>query len=545
MAKLWKRGLVGLFVLAAAGAGIGWYVAAGQAITLADLRIQAMNTKARPDGSTMKISYDKLVRTPFPNIGARLVNPSVELSAPGDGERVQPMHLTWKGQGTSDFITDYLRNAYRFESNGNSRFDLEVGDEKVAAQSQPTMISLMLQARDRRAFSAWQSVDATDKNAVESATADIKAVNIDMGPILIKDAATDEPILSQARGVIHLTNRSTDSQIDFDLQTDIQDSEVTTEYNRILTRVMYASGMVSVPMNDEAVPFSVTRAGKQDLVVDLSVNVPKAEKGPISNGTIDVRKLAFDNNYYHLSLPLNITLREEKGERRAAVKINWSFEATPAAAEEMQRLVTVGAPFIPALVTASRTEPDATREKLLAALPVMSTLGPVKLVLDLDAKVPAPGKEGEDNPDTAELLTLNSFDFSQKRWGLNAKGKGSRRTQAGTTVDVTFNCVRCDTMTQDVFEAARAIDAVMMLIQPMRMPWGLQDTLPGTINQILAENGTKDANSGDISFSITTPAPNDIRINNQPFAAFTAEILAAFAPPTPVEQAPAAGAPAQ
>lgn len=545
MAKALKPILAGLAVASLVGAGGFWYVASGRVVEQVAAQVQAFNTRTRPDGDSAKISYDRLQRTMFPAIGARIVNPALELNQQGDGASTPPMILSWKGQGTTDLIINHITHSYRVDTNGSSHIDLQAGEEKIAAESQPNATHLTVAAKDAAAFKAWGTLDTQDANAVRAALRDIKKFSFDFGPVLVKDATSGSTILSQEKSMVRLANRSTDTQADFDLKAEVRGTQVTKEYNDIVNRVIRAGRVPVQMMDDEAVPFSMARAGLQDLIIDLSVDAPLAS-GPMSDGHIEVRAFSVKNNFYRAALPGKVVLSEKDGGRNAALKLDWTLEVTPAGAAEMARMVAMGSGRIPVLSSmaekaGANASPEEVKQKILAALPTLSTLGPITLAVDLDARVPAPPPSGQiADANAPERVTVNGIALNHTRWGFEAKGKLERKRQDGTTVDMTLDCKRCDILTGDLYASATNAQDLMNLLQPGREQWRLSDAMLTNLNQLLADAGRKDAN-GDITFTIASPKPNDIRLNDKPVGEFMAQLMVTLNPPQAADEAPAAG----
>lgn len=548
MAKKLKLAVVSVAVVALAAAGVFWYVAAGNAVSYLGQQIEAFNTKVRPDGSSAKIGYAKLERTMFPAVGARITNPTLDLSVPGDGAAVAPVTLSWKATGTTDLITNYLTHSYSLRTNGSSHVEIQAGDQHLAADSEQNQTAMSIAAKDAASFKAWQTLDPKNPQAVRAALEDVAKFSFDFGPLKVKDATSGAVVLAQDKGMIRLANRTTDARLNVDFKADVRGVEITKEYNAIINRMLHATNPQMEAMDLDSIPFSSVRAGAQDIAIDLSVNAPPpGGNAPMKDGLLDIRTLSIKNNFYTISMPLKIVLSEKNKERIAQVTADWALDVKPAAAAEMAQAVEMGStriPFLPGVFQkgSESANPDEVKKRMQAALPTLSTLGPITLKVDVEAKVPTPPESGHIADENApETLSIHNVAFNHARWGFGAKGDMIRKRKDGTTVTMNIDCNHCETMTGDMYVTATDVQALMNLLQPGRDQWNLTDAMLANVNQILADVGKKGAN-GDIAFAITSPRPNEIQLGGKPIGEFMTRLMLALNPP-PEAAAPAAGAP--
>ena len=541
------RILAAIAVIAGVGTGVAWYLESGNIVNHTETLLAQVSNHKRADGTSIKITYDKLSRTGFPATGVRLTNPVMEIDAPGDGDKVVPVHIVWKRTGTIDVLTDYMAHQYRIVSEGGSTTTLTSGEKTIGITSAPTHAELALKSKDRPGFNTWEKMDWSNSDAIQAGMKEIGFVHLAGDKLEVTDSATQAVIFSQDSGKFDVTNRSSDGTLDFDLAASIQGSLVTKEYNDF---ILSALNLLHLPggMINASMPFAAERAGKQDMEIAMSANLPNIAQGrggPMPNGSIRISKFGVKNDYYTIALPTEIVLAEKENRRAATIKLNWSADIKPAGAAEMQRVLDMGPSFAAmAGVAPGTTMDEALKEKINAALPTVSTLGPITLVLDLEASTPKPSDDGHDAAvanNTREAITLKQFGFNHKRWGLDANGAASRDAQGAVKLDGTITCKHCDTLTQDTIETAQAAEQVAKTTRPNVAPWPINEQTKPRLDQALSEIGTKDA-TGTVTFTLTTPTPNDIQLGGKPVNEALTKLGAVFAPVAQTGEEPAADA---
>jgi hypothetical protein len=525
------------------GAGGGWYVVTGTIVKNTSQWLEGVASKKLENGATYTVTYDSITRSSFPAIGVRLVNPTYTFEAPGDdNEKQPPVKFSMKLNGTADTVTDYLGNAYRFTSRGVSTISVDFGEEHLVATSEPKTWQASIKAKDRQTFNRWSTLDFNDPTAVQAAVKGLSQVSFDAGAVTYKDA-TGAVLLSSEKTGLRFTNRSADTSIDFDLAFEVKAMEAGEAYIQTVERLV-GSINPAMPMKLSDMPFSVARAGKQDMDVAVSVNLPQGfGAGPAGTGSIRVSKLALKNNYYTLTAPTDIALSEANGQRDVKIKLDWSLDVSPTGGLEGQRLVDMIASMAPQPSADSPLDPELLKQKITAALPTVSTLGPISLVVDMDATAPKPTANADANaPKGRDSVTLRQFRFGHKRWALEAKGESLNDEKTGANINVNLTCKQCDTLTGDLFATAQGVQEVMNLSTPNRPQWQLTPELLTQLNSTLAEIGSKDA-SGDVSFAFTSPKPGDVAVNGKPVAEALPKLMMLFAavqpPAVPVAEQPA------
>ena len=560
MHKNIKRAAGGILVGVAVVAGGAWYVASGNIASATQKLIENANAKPHADGSTVKITYDNIGRTMFPKVGVRLVNPAIEVNSPGiavnaanptaaPAQPQTPFHAVWKHTGTVEVVTDYFAHEYRIVNDGSGAGSLDSGEDKIALSSNGTHSEFALAAKDNTGFMQWQKLNLSDEAALKQALVQIGGAHFKSGALSISDAASNAVIMSQDEATFDLTNRSQDQRIDFDVALHSKGAQVTKEYSDI---VSHALNILHLPVGnllDNTMPFAASRAGKQDMDIAISANLPLVQGQPTPNGDIHVSKFRIKNDFYTLTLPTDLALHEDAARRHAAIKLDWTLDVTPTGANEMQNVLNQGLPMAPMFLGGAGKGVDQVqlKQKILAALPTMSTLGPVNLVLDVDASVPKAGApaNASGTADSKESLTLHQFSFGHKRWGIAAKGEAFRdNTMQGANINGTLSCKQCTTLTQDVFTTIQQAQEATAMMQPGTPPFPMNEAILTQLNSTLGEIGKPGAATGDLDFVVTTPKPDDVRVNDHPLAEIVPKLMMVFMPQQAAPAAPVAPTPA-
>ncbi|MFZ4541771.1 MAG: hypothetical protein ACOYNL_08200 [Rickettsiales bacterium] len=549
MVRMMKIVPVGILVAAIIGGGAAWYVLGGKAITQAQQLIDGFNTKTRPDGSTIKLTYHSMERTGFPAIGVRLVNPVIDITVPANGGETLPITAQWKREGTVDIITDYISHEYRFRNDGKGTAFLQVGDEKTSIAMAESHSKGVLTAKNRGAFDAWATLDLKDQEAVKRAIQNIAGLQLTVGPLKVTDEAGSTVLFTQEKADISIDNRSAPGQITVTASAEMKGTEVTEQYSVFMQR---ASHMLRLKDNvgDPSLPLSIVRAGKQDIEFAANVNMPEPGNGPMPNAQVHVSKLLIKNNFYNISAPFDIVLKESADRRDATIHTNWSFEFTQQGADEMRSVINNNGGFASILRRATpeggnNVDPATLQQKVDAILPTVSTLGPIMLKANITASVPgpkAPERTKEDPEIDQETLNIAELEFGHKRWAITAKGKLARSSKNGSIANLDLICKQCPTLTSDIYQTLNAVQDALNLLNPARVQWPANDAWHTQVDSTLAQVGTKDEATGDITFNITTPKPNDIRVNGRPSGEVVPALMMLYmsaVPPRPEPTPPA------
>ncbi len=556
MKKTIVRVVIGLVGVGLVGTGGAWYTASSTAISQAEKLITEFNAKALPNNGKATITYDSLSRSSFPSVGVRLVNPVMTTSIPADDQGRAAVDMMWKINGYTDVITNHLKNEYRVVSDGTSELQLKSGTETINATSTPSRAELSVAAKNRAAFDQWNSLNFDDKKAVEDAVKNLASLNFSISAGAMKDSATNNVIYSYDASSLKLANRSTDNLVDFDLDMAFMGMEITDAYTSIIQRAGLVMQVPQIGLDQAQLPFSSTRAGKQDMVLSLQVNMPQERTKPVVNGYVRAPKLLIKNDFYRFESPVHIEFKEENKTRNATVKVNAKLEVAPAAAEESKRffamLTSNGevSALMKQIVGGNTAELDiaALNQKLEAALPTLSTLGPITFDVDINASTPsvddnAPLAKPDADSAPGEHLVIEALRLNHARWGIDAKGMAARVPGAAPSVDIIVICKLCDTMTKDIYDTAMAAQEVKKLLEPQSPQWPLNETVLTKLNGALADIGRKDA-QGDITFGISSPSAGNFHINDKPMGEAMQKLMAVFmTEESPKQQAPTTATP--
>ncbi len=539
----------GVAAVLVAGAGSAWYVITGNILSATTSWLATVASKKLEDGTTTTLTYDSIRRSSFPSIGVRLVNPRFTVSYPGtDNETKAPVAFTVALNGTIDTTTDYIGNAYNVAVNGAYSYDASIGETKFGGKSAaPSAERWLLKAKDRASFNAWNSLDWNNAEAVKAAIQGIAAARYEVGAFALNDAQ-GRLLMGANKLVLGFNNRSNETTIDGDVVIQANALEVTDAYNEAAESVMQLASLPQL-MKLSQMPFSASRAGKQELDIVAAIQLPMGiASGASPSGFVDVSKFYTKNNFYTLNMPMRMVLNEANGQRNLTLKLDWMLDVTAAGGAEGQYLVNaVAEPFLMAAQAAPDAQPldgEALKQRITAALPTLSTLGPITLSIDLDATSPsAPAQPGQ--PATGkDSVSMRNFALTHKRWGIVAKGD-SLNDANGATINASLVCKQCDTLTGDVVATAQGAQEVMNTATPGRPQMALTPEFVTSLNSTLAEIGSKDA-AGDVTFTFATPKPGEVTVNGKPIGEVGPKLMALFMALQPAPaQAPAEDMPAE
>jgi hypothetical protein len=543
MASKKAKVIGGVAAVLLVGAGSAWYVVTGNILSNATSWLAQVASKKLEGGTTTTLTYDSITRSSFPSIGVRLTNPRFAISYPGtDNETKAPLVVNIALDGTVDTTTDYFANAYNVTVNGAYTYDGSVGETKFSGKSaMPTTEHWLLKAKDRATFNAWNTLDWKNEEAVKAAIKGIAAARYEIGAYALNDAKGQLQMAGDNM-VFGFNNRSNEETIDGDVVIQARALEVSGGYEASLEALMQATGLPQL-MELTQMPFAASRGGKQDMDIVAAIQLPMGiASGASPSGFVDVSKFYTKNNFYTLNMPMRMVLNEANGQRNLSLKLDWMLDVTAAGGAEGQYLVNaVAEPFLMAAQAAPEGQAldgEALKQRITAALPTLSTLGPITLAIDLDATSPsAPSQPGQ--PATGkDSVTMRNFSLTHKRWGIIAKGDSLNDTN-GATINASLVCKQCDTLTGDVVSTAQSAQEVMNTTTPGRPQMALTPEFVASLNSTLAEIGSKDA-AGDVTFTFTTPKPGEVAVNGKPIAEVGPKLMALFAA---LQPAPDAGLP--
>lgn len=515
MSKRVVRGVAGVAVLAILGAGGAWFVAAGNAVKATEQAIAELASKPRPDGSTLTITHAGIARAGFPAVGVRVENPTLTLTLPAR-EGASAITMTWAQEGDVSILSDYLAHEYRLVQQGGSTGKIEGDGKKMGIRTTPAEVHLRVKAKSYAAFLAWNQLNLDDAVAVEKAAKDVAKFDIAMGALRIHNLANDAVIASQESATLSIANRSTEQQVDMDMALHSKAAEATKEYANLAQELFV---LLHLPIPTEGIMDMAADAGKQDTDIELRVNAPKPSGKSTPNAEIHADTFYVKNNFYTLNAPTHVVLKEDALNRNASVQIDWLLEVTPLAGQMVAKMRPAMRPM------AAGESNAAAQPQWNEMLPTLSTLGPITLKVDIKGGIPTP-EARKNGGKLTEHVSIRALSLDHKRWGLSLTGKGIRSDSTSATLEGTVQCKKCDAFTKDSYEAAKNIQKWL----PSTVSIPLMESMLPQLDAALAEIGTKDAATGDISFAISTPAPNDVRVNDKPVGEVMAKLMAAFVP---------------
>lgn len=541
MKKILSRVIVVLLVLVVGGGGAAWWVTTSQTKKSVIAAIERINAKPQPDGSRIEIKYSDITTAGFPpSITVRLVDPSVlvtmpvaqagmptEEDAPAQTGPADTVH--WSFKGHADIITNHLDAAYKLELAGDDTIEFKTREEIATLQGKDSSYNFAVKAKSLQDFLAWENLDLDNQEQVEKFIETIREGSADVGALNYVDAKSNQPAFSHESGHFRFSNRSTKERYDFDFEVTAKNSEVYPAYAKLL------KGLSGAPENNPLaamgmaeMPFSAANAGKQNFDIAMSAYINRGE--PDAPGVVRVKapRFTITNNYYDVNGTFDMDVTEGAAGMDFTFAQDMSLNVKEAGAKDFLKTTEMLFAMAPMMAQGNESfDVEAFRAKVTSALPTVSTLGPIKLAMAMKGNF-AP-KEPNAATHTKGKIELSNFEFSHDRWGLSAKGNVDNMTAETPSITMDIVCQKCDTLTADAMQTAVASQEAAQLLDPKRASFPLGDELLQAINQLLASIGTKDA-SGNIAFAITTPAANDIRVNDKPVATVMMEGMTALMP---------------
>lgn len=523
-------------VVVLGGGGAFWYVNVNQTKQAVIDFIAGINAKTQADGSKITISYDALETAGFPPaLTVRLVNPKLGMTIPAQAAGIDPsqksLQMNWVFKGYADVITNHLGASYGLHLLGDDTLKLNAGADDVTVEGKQSEYRFSVTAKSMQDFMQWETLDTDNQQQVEKFIKTIAAAEAKIGALNYTVKGSGEPAFTQESGYFKVNNRSDKEIVDFDIVLRVKDSEVHPAYGKVMDAFLGAPPPEMAMMGLQQMPFSASRAGKQnfDIAADIYVDESKAEgtADAPKKLNVDFNTFSVSNNYYTMNAPMRVKAEESAAggtqfEVVMDTKTTYTEQGANDARKMMESLMGMASMFAAGNPNFNL---EAFNAKVNEALPVVSTLGPITFAVDVKGNM-QPKAEGE--MVQKGTIAINRFDFSHARWGLNAKG--NIESVESPTVTLNVNCVKCDTFTSDLVKTSAAAQEAAAMIDPAQPRFPFGDELLAALNQFLASVGKKDAASGDIAFAITTPAANDYRINEKPAATVMMEAMTTLMP---------------
>lgn len=557
--KSWAKLLIGAAAITSGGVGSGWYVMSGNLVTTIKQSIDQANEAGGAGKAKVTISYNAIERSAFPTIGARITDIGAQVELPAH-DAVEGISVQWKTNGAVEIISDPLHNQYRMKGNTATETHLAQGEKSFSLHADSTPVEMTVRAINHKAFRALSFANLKDEASNRAMLESIAQMNLQIGAMRVTDGAGEMLYSQEAFGLTIAHNP--DAQFnDIDLALQLKDSLTTPAYQTLVSSFTHGMDGKTEPFNAGNLPFAGSRAGKQNFDIAAHVKLPKAGLEDDA-ATVDVvfSKFEISNDFYRLKLPLSLQRQKVGSSRIIKAKLDGEYTLSEAGGTEVRTYLV---PFAAQLAGLLHNKPeDAERdasmvEKLVAALPTVTTVGPVTVALDLEADLgqgssqhtaATKPNEGKDAPGAANLkdqYTLNRFALNHSHWGIDAKGMfiNPNDGQSGIVSDITIHCLKCSALIADAYSQARSVQEAMNLVTPDRPQWRIDETVEKQVGALIDEIGKKDPATGDITLAITTPTPGNVQINDKSIAEVMPKLMAIIAPEM-AAQMPAAGAPA-
>ncbi len=539
--KVWAKAMVGVAGLVAAGAGGGWYVMSGNMVAMAKANIEQINAAGGGDQPKVTLSYAAIGRTMFPTIGVAVTDLAVRFELPSGAEG-QAVTMDSTSKGTAQLTCNPLTREYRMSGENTVESRITHGEQTSVMRGDRAQFDMRLKAQDRAAYNTLAAMNLKEPQSILAALKGVSEASMVISPFRMTD---DKGALlySQEAFELRVKRQPQKDATDIELALLLKDSVTTEAYDAFLSTLMDGQ---NAPFAMPDVPFSVTRGGKQNIDVLAHVRLPNgAGSAMMADGaSLELRRFAISNDFYHLTLPLVATRQLVNGDEITRIKLDGEYELTAKGGEEAKQY---GIPFLQKFLgglSGSNEGVEQRYDMIAAALPTLSTLGPVTLAVDVEANKTA---NSEDSASAKDQFTINRLSLNHSRWGLDVKGMltDPAGNDAGVTADVAINCLKCDALVADGFEKARAAQAVMNYETPDRPQWRVDAAVEQQVAALLNEIGRKDAATGDVSVAITSPQPGNLMINNKSVAEVMPRILAIVAPEAAAQMPAAGGAPSE
>lgn len=520
-------------VVALAAVSGTWFVTAKKTKEGVVAFIDKANAGLSKDGLTFKIGYKEAKTGGFPtHVSVRLVDPTLTITeTAADGSK--PVDFLGFYDGHIDIVTDHLRKQYRAELAGNDSYTLKSGDQSMAIKGEGSKFTLLVQARSLDAFRQWETLDFKKKQDVVRFMETIHSASFDAGKLHYKDATSGETAFTQDESLARVTSRSSADILDLDLELTGKGSQVSKAYMDVIENMIRQPGGEALATFYADAPFSAVRAGKQDVDIKGSIYMTMKKDAPEREFRYDFSRAYAKNDFYEISMPSKMSVKMDATGMKIALFTDTTMDVKPAATAETGRAIAQNiamlAMFMP---KAELAEPQMVElnTKIMAALPTLSTLGPVNYKLDL---------AGDVGPDKKGAFNLNTFALTHKRWGLEANGAVENRT-GPPTVTLSLTCRQCNSFTHDTMVTAIGMQDIKKMLKPESQMLPLGEPLLAAINGLLSQVGAK-GTDGSLVFAVTTPAPGDIRLNQRPLGEVMMQAMAALQPV--LNPAPAAAQP--
>lgn len=537
MKKPLARVLIALSVLVAALVGAAWWMAANHAKQAVQDTIARINATPLANGSTLHITYAGIETTGLPPaITVRLVDPVLDMTLPpkaafpiAEGESVapQPTMLQWAVKGAVDIGTHYLGASYTLLIHGDDTLTLANKTESVAVKGAGNRYHFTLKAKSFGDFLAWEKLDPKDEEQVSGFLRTVAEASSDIGPLSYVDAESGEPAITQSKGQLRFVNRSDEKAFDVDIELLVKDAQVYPAYGKKLAQFDIANpSFAQLGLSADQMPFS--NAGKQSADVAFSAYVARGDGQEERLVRVNAPRFSIRNDYYDLAMPFGLDILKRVSETEFRIKADTRMTLTEKGGEETRKFQDMIARLLPMMAAGKQGfTPEtfaALKDAVVEALPNVSQASPLIFTLDVSGKTVKGTGQGKGKADLAW------FEFSNTHWGLKANGNLDALSGDTPAVNLTLACEKCTALVDESVKTLGQWQHAARLANPERPAYPLDAALAQAVVRFLESIGKKDGET--LTFTVTTPAPNDVRIGEQPLAAVMMQAMATLAPYT-------------
>lgn len=551
MKRSLARVLAALLALLLVGGVTVWWISANYTKQATENVIARINATPSEKGVQFHIAYAGIDTTGLPpNVTVRLTDPVFTMTLPptpalvtAEGESIpaKPVTTEWAVKGYADITTHYLGASYTLTIRGDDTLTIRNDAATLAIKGTDSRYRFAIKARSFSDFLDWEKLDPRDDAQIAGFLRTVAEASSDIGPLSYADADSNEPAFTQPKGLLRFTNRSNENAFDIDVELLVKDAQIHPAYGRQLQQFKMANPVIAkLGLSADQLPFSGSEMGKQNIDAALSAYVTRGEGSQDRHVRVTVPRLNIQNDYYDVSMPFALDILKRVTDTDFKAKADTRLTLTEKGASEVRKAQDM---LYGTIMMVAANNKDLTPETLEAlkaavieALPDVSKVSPVVLAFDVSGNSVTDAQGRRARKVKADLAR---FEFSNTHWGLKANGALDTLTSDVPTVNLTLACEKCAAFVQESVKTLGQWQDVSHLADPARPLYPFGEPLQQAVLQFLGTVGKKDE-AGTLTFTVTTPAANDVRIGDQPLAAVMMQGMATLAPYLqPVAPAPA------
>ncbi len=537
-----------MLLLAVVGVVATWAVLNQRVRAQTDSYLQSLSQQPLGEGGpTLSVRYEAIAGAAFPKIGVVITNPTLALT----GEGGSAASTTWNMQGQASLTTDLLQRHYQLILPANGKLTHVAGDAPLsvtATGNRPMLIHIA--AKDRRAlqpFSKLLDREAWTQETLQSALLGLRAFEWRSGEMTWKDDASGAILYQQQQSEITLKrlDDAAPSVLDLAWSFVLRDAMGSPEFETFLQPSVLAKNQNAGeedPLPES--PFFSSRAGVQqvDLAGRLRIgnlNDPLAAPRDL---LLEITRFEQSNRFFSLSAPLRFMAVDHDGglhvslllDARYALTAEGGLETSHYGQQRLEALFGIS----PQELENPALDREALGELLQAAVPTISTLGPLTLQLDAtailpqDLAVPSENDAADDapSPPLEAQITLRKFRFAHQAWGLAAKGMLVSPASGTPQVDFSIDCLKCLAFTNDLFAKLAATQSVKRFLGTAPADKPHDAALQSRVEALLKEIGRVDASTGDIAFALSSSISGATQLNDKPLSDVMPKFIQAVMP---------------